>query len=579
MLYHWQLSADAGFDECLKVLWKGLPMDLSMAGYFMIIPGLITLASLYFTKYLKTVLCVYFAVICLFSSIIAIPDIELYTYWGFRMDKTIFPYLATPKDALASISVWMIILVTIATVGWTYLQYFILTRVALPHFPEKPARHKILSTPITLLLLACLFLPIRGGLSASTMNVSRVYFSDNMYLNHAALNPVFNMLASFEQNEQFDRQYRFFPDDEAKEIFEELMSYESDTFPVLLNTDKPNVIFILLESFGYAAVESLGGDREVAPNLNRYIDEGVFFSKMYANSFRTDRGIVATLGGYPAQPTMSILKYPAKVQNLSSIPKSLKQNGYSTSMLYGGDLNFAGIKSFFITQGVNNLTVDKDFPAKYLMVKWGAPDHITFERFRQEIDENESYPYMKMFLTLSSHEPFDVPMNRFSNPYLNSVSYTDSCLGVFIDELKETKEWEDALIVLVPDHNMRYPANEMNYTDRRHSIFMLWLGGAVKQPYVVDRYCSQVDIAATLLAQLGIDHSEFKFSKNILNPDVNEFAFYDFPNGLGMLSPDGKVAYDCASNRVLVEEGTGADSLLNQGKAYLQYLYNDIQSK
>lgn len=579
MLFHWQQSAEAGFSECLHVLWHGLPMDLSMAGYFMIIPGLVLLLSLYFTAYLKSFLRVYFAIACFFQALIVIPDIELYSYWGFRMDKTVLTYIVSPKEALASVPFWVTLLVTLITFGWAYVQYSILNRYALKHFPEHPARHKIRSTIITIVLLACMILPIRGGFSTATMNASRVYFSDNIYLNHAALNPVFNMLLSLEQTEKFDKQYRFFPEEEAENIFEQLMKQETDTFPVLLNTDKPNIVFILLESFGHSVVESLGGIENVAPNLNKLTEEGVFFTHMYANSFRTDRGVVSAVGGYPAQPTMSILKYPVKVQNLNSIPKTLKQNGYTTSMLYGGDLNFAGIRSFFLTQGVTDITVDKDFPAKNLISKWGAPDHITFPYFGEQIKQEENRPYMKMFLTLSSHEPFDVPMKRFSDPYLNSVAYTDSCLGVFIDELKAGKDWENTLVVLVPDHNMRYPATESYYTPGRHHIFMLWLGGAVEKPCVIHRYCSQADIAATLLAQLGLDYSGFPFSKNILNQSVTEFSFYDYPNGFGMLSPAGRVAYDCDANKILFAEGESADTLLNQGKAYLQCLYNDIQSK
>ncbi len=574
--HHWEKSSTEGFTECLKVLWHGLPMDISMAGYFMIIPGLVILVSLFTTRYLKQILSVYFLIILLFANIVAIPDMELYTHWGFRMDKTIFAYINSPKEVLASIPLWSSILIFLFFSGYTFLQYYTLKRISLKYFPQKAVKHKILSLPITLFLLALLIIPIRGGLTVATMNVSRVYFSDSMFLNHAALNPVFNMLASLEQTEKLEEQYRFFPENKMEEIFEDLMSHSCDSVPGLLKTDRPNIIFIVLESFGKAILQAQENDMIAAPNLLELTKEGIFFNQMYANSFRTDRGIVSVLGGYPAQPTMSILKYPAKVENLESIPKSLKENGYANSMLYGGDLSFAGIRSFFVSQGVTDIVDEKNFPFKYAKTKWGAPDHLTFEYFTQQIAEEKNEPFCKIFLTLSSHEPFDVPTKKFEHPYLNSVAYTDSCLGVFITALKNTEIWDNSLIILVPDHNMRFPSSLNYHVPERYDIFMLWLGGAIKQPAIIDKLCSQVDIAATLLGQLGVDYSDFIFSKNITDPSVNEFAFYDFPNGFGMISKEGMVVYDCQTDQIVLKQGKNQETLLSQGKAYLQKLYSDI---
>ena len=58
---------------------------------------------------------------------------------------------------------------------------------------------------------------------------------------------------------------------------------------------------------------------------------------------------------------------------------------------------------------------------------------------------------MKMFLTLSSHEPFDVPMNRLEDKYLNSIAYTDSCVGDFVEKLKRLPVWDNTLIVFIPN--------------------------------------------------------------------------------------------------------------------------------
>lgn len=368
---------------------------------------------------------------------------------------------------------------------------------------------------------------------------------------------------------------------QAHEIFDNLMVHDDVEVDEYLNTTRPNIVFIILESFGAKVVEPLGGVKDVTPNLNRLIDEGVLFEKMYANSFRTDRGIVSVLGGFPAQPSMSILKDPKKTQTLNSIPRTLIENGYNASFLYGGDLSFAQMKLFLVTQKITDLTTDTDFPITDRLTKWGVPDAIAFKKLADGIKNKKQEPNLDMFLTLSSHEPFDVPTRKFDDPYLNSVAYTDSCLGVFIDELKLSPQWKNTLVVLVPDHDMRYPETIDYSAPERHDIFMLWLGGAVKEPRRIDKICSQVDIAPTLLSQLKIKSDKFTFGKDISNPTTKPFAFYSFPDGFGMVSDKGSVVYDNSAKKVTLKVGDPivTDSLELQGKAFLQCLFEDIEKR
>ena len=583
LLYHWHQSASEGFTNCLKPLWYGLPMNMSVAGYLTAIPGLLLLISVFISnqRIITKILKVYFAIISFLVSTIFIFDLVLYSYWGFRIDATVFAYISQPKEAAASVSVLTLIIMILVIAIWTVFQYWILNKFVLKTDKQtKKITGKIPETTLIVILLGLMFVAIRGGITVSTMNVSRVYFSESMYLNHVAIDPCFSMLSSIAKTNKQTEQYRFMDKEDMHRIVAGMLDQKTstDSIPKLLNTTTPNIIFILLESFGATVVESLNGIPDVTPNLNKLSEEGIFFRKMYAGSFRTDRGIVCALSGYPAQPTMSIIKYPQKSQSLKSIPSLLKKGGYDTSFLYGGDLNFAYIKSYLVTQGVVDITQDTDFTVSEILSKWGAPDHITFEQLLKNV-RSAKEPYFKAFLTLSSHEPFEVPFHKFEDPYLNSVAYTDSCLGRFIEQLKQLPEWENTLVIMVPDHDMRYPADIRYDMPERHDIFSLWLGGAVKQALKVDKICSQIDIAATLLNQLEIDYSGLPFSKNIMNPANKEYAFYDFSNGFGLISPQGLVVYDCGAQRISYEEGTNTDSLLLEGKAFLQYLYEDIEKR
>ena len=86
------------------------------------------------------------------------------------------------------------------------------------------------------------------------------------------------------------------------------------------------------------------------------------------------------------------------------------------------------------------------------------------------------------------------------------------------------------------------------------TIPLILIGGAIKQPLVVDTYASQIDIAATLLAQLGLPHDEFTFSKNILNPGSPHFAYFTRPDYFGMITADNQLVYNLDANTVQLDE-------------------------
>ena len=587
ILYHHALANGCSLTDYLKVITHGLLLDCTVSGYLTAIPLLCILISIwlpgaFYQKFLKG----YFGVAALLIAAIFAVDVALYGYWGFRLDATLFFYLQSPADAMASVPVGTFFLQFLLFLIYAYGIFWVFKRFIIPLFPATPVRSRLGGTMIVLLLGGILFIPIRGGVTTSTANVGMVYFSKNQFLNHSAINPAFSLLASLSKQQDFAAQFNFFPEEERQERYTAL-TQTNDTLPgnaekrSLLTTDRPNILIILMESFTANAIEAVGGEPGITPNLNKLSQEGITFTNMYANSFRTDRGIVSVLNGYLAQPTTSIMKYPAKSQTLPSIAKSLGEQGYTADMLYGGDINFTNMQSYFFSSGYSQITADRDFPLSSRLSKWGANDNITFTHLYESIRErDEKTPWLSTFLTLSSHEPFEVPYHHLEDPYLNSMAFTDSCIGSFIGQLKELPVWKNTLVVLVSDHGYRYPASLTDYEPRRFHIPMIWLGGAIKEPAIIDTYANQTDLAATLLSQLNLPHDSFTFSRDILAPGYPEYAFYTFPNGFGFIDSTGISVYDNESNKPLIESPTeNSIERLNKGKVLLQTLYDDLVNR
>ena len=575
MLYHHALFKQSSLADFWQVMVHGLPLDFSVAGYFSAFPGILILTEIWYRgRIIKWFYKGYTAVAALIFSMTFGLNLVLYGYWGFPLDSTpIYYFFSSPASALASVSMWIVIggvlVVLLLAVG----VYLLMQRMekklnslsALNH-------HRVWSTFCQVVLLGLLFIPIRGGIKVSTMNVGEAYFSKDMRLNHAAVNPVFSLIESFSKQFDFASQYRFMSEKEAAEVVRPMLYTKSDSVMQLITTKHPDVYIVILESFSRELMKT-----NAVPNMNRLAKEGVFFNHFYANSFRTDRGTLSILSGYPAQPTMSLMKLTRKTNHLPSIAGTLSKHGYGLKYYYGGDIDFTNLRGYLMGMGITDHVSDVDFPLKERLSKWGVPDHLLFEKVENELQLKPSGPMMRIIQTSSSHEPFDVPTHRLHDKVLNAFAYTDACVGRFIRELKRSGRWNRSLVILIPDHLGCYPADISEFNIARYQIPMIWVGGVIKSPRVVESYGSQQDLAATLLGQLGFEHSRFVFSKDMLDARAPHFAFFTFPDLWGLATESQQIIYDNVSKKVVYYHGKqGRATIEKQGKAYLQELYNDI---
>lgn len=582
MLYNGSIEKGFGFADYMQVMVHGASLDAATAGYLTAFPFLLVLISIWFRKFpLKKILYGYYILAAALISIIFVVDMALYTFWGFKLDASVFLYIDSPKEALASVSVGFILLRVLAILLLIALNSWALLKITPSVLTA--TRKRIAGTAGMLLLGGVLFIIIRGGVTESTSNIGQVYFSNEPFLNHSAVNPDFSLLSSMGKSQDFASEFNFFDEEKRAALFDGLYpTTDGDSIIQVLNTKRPNILIILMEGFGGAFVEPLGGLPDVTPHFNRLSKEGIFFTNCYANSFRTDRGTVCTFSGYLGLPTASVMKIPAKSRTLPAIAEGLSKAGYKTDFLYGGDINFTNMKSYLLSTGYQRLTANTDFSlAEQTSNAWGVNDDITFEYLYNQLrNRKEEGPWHTAFLTLSSHEPFEVPYHRLEDKIPNAFAYTDECLGKFIDRLKQTPAWKDLLVICLPDHGFYYPREGSNAMPRFYHIPLLWLGGAVKQPMQVDKIMNQTDLAATLLGQLGLEHTAFTFSRNVLGSDYKyPFAFYSFNNGFSFRDSTGVTVFDNNSGSILFDEPEADESRLDKGKAILQTVYDDLGNR
>lgn len=595
------------FTELPAVIWHGLPLDLSMAGYLSVIPGFLSIAVVWLKRDLvKPIMNIYFIIASLFITCSFLLNASLYPYWKYPLDSTpLFYFFTSPADAIASVSIWQVILSIVILIVLTIGVWFTLrmrgekrqqySRYAYGYgglgsgkrnrFDDFD-RHRGRTSIILLLLTGLLFLPIRGGITVSTMNTGQAYYSQNAYLNHSAVNPLFSLLESITHQEDFASQYRFMKDKEADKIFATMTSTsDENTYPLLneatFKKGTPDILIVIMESFASDIMPSMGSYKDVAVCLDSIAQQSILFTRFYANSFRTDRGMVSILSGYPAQPTTSIMRYPRKTSQLPSIARNLaKYKNYKTTYYYGGDADFCNMRSYLVSQGYQHIISDANFPIEDKLSKWGVPDHIVAARMMEDIkaQQNEKRPMLRILQTSSSHEPFEVPYHRLKDKRLNAFAYTDSVMGAIVREYRKLPRWKNTLIVFVPDHVGGYKENLNDHDRSRYQIPLILAGGAISRPMKMGIIGSQHDIAATLLGQLGVEHREFTFSKNMMSDATPKFAFFAVNDAFGIVSEENSLIYDNRAKRIVYDKGEKGFNL-KRGQAYLQKLYDDLAKK
>ena len=579
-------GAHYGLADYLQVMANGLLLDVPVAGYLIALPLLFTLVSAWlpWRISLRRLSTTYYVIISTVVALAFVTDTSLYPFWKFKLDATVFYYIDTPKDAFASVSVGYMALRILLIVLYAAVLVWLL-RLATPRElrPIGGWRRKTGLSLLLVALIAPLAISIRGGLGESTANVGKVYFSEDEYLNHSAINPVFSMIASLDKVENYADEFNYFSEDERKRLFDGLYPPTDNDTTALLNTTRPNIIVIIMEGYGGQFIKAVSGRDDIAPNYNRLATEGVLFTHCYSNSFRTDRGTVSTLSGYPSFPTLSVMKLPAKSRTLPCLASTLNSVGYTSSFLYGGDINFTNMKSYLRTGGYANIVSDVDFPAQQRKDNpWGANDNVTFNRLLSMAKAQKSEPWHIGYLTLSSHEPFVVPYHRLKEQIPNAFAFTDDCLGHFVESIRRTPLWRNLLIVCIPDHGFVYPFG-INHEQHHHNT-MLWIGGAVAQHRVVNTLMNQSDMAATLLGQLRLPHKDYTFSRDIFSPSYKyPFAFFTFKEGFGLADSTGCTVYDLIGNRTAEDHPADNSSnpeltrrRINRAKAIIQSFYDDI---
>jgi len=588
--YNLLMVEGIGFSEAIASYWHALHLDLSTASYFLIFPFIILLVqSFYSPRWLNKVNKVYAFIGVFLFCLLTVVELGIYPEWKTKLPFKAFTYLSNPTEVYDTISTRLFF----TLLGLFIVKFSISYLVYIKWFYKdivNVVRNYLFIAAFALITLVLLLIGVRGGVQQIPINQSESYYSHHNILNLASVNSGFNLFISVIENyKNFGKNpYAFYSNEEVNNTIQEILRTERDSTTAVLTTQRPNVVLLILESWSADLIESLGGEPGITPEFHQLEKEGILFTSLWATGPRSEQAMSSIFGGFPAHPISSITVQPDKFSKLTTITHKLIAEGYNTSFYFGGQLIYGNIRGFILHNGFQRITELENFGNDVKKGKLGVHDEFTLARQLNDLN-HEKQPFFSALFTLSSHSPYDQPMEDVldwgenEKPYINSAYYTDRSVGEFIRNAKKQPWYKNTLFIIVADHSHNSYRNWSFTTPLYHKIPLLFFGDVIKPEFKgtrIPKLFNQCDIASTLLHQMKIDAREFHWSRNMFNPYSPEFAYYSFEEGVGWIRPAGHVVYDARVrhfNEVSVPEKY-RDSIVREGKSYLQAVFEEYMS-
>jgi lipoteichoic acid synthase len=305
---------------------------------------------------------------------------------------------------------------------------------------------------------------------------------------------------------------------------------------------KQNLIVIQVESLENFVLNQKINGQEITPNLNKLLANSFYFSNFYEqvyNGTSSDADLMTNTSVYPIRTGATFFRFPENTYN--SLPKMMAQKGYSTLAIHPDKGAYWNWMQALKAIGFQN-TMDVTHFNQDEKIGLGISDGSYLKQI-VPIIEKEKQPFYNFIVTLTSHNPFDLPaqyrtlslsdeMNQTKlGGYFQSIHYTDEKLGQFLNSLNQSGVLDNSVLVIYGDHTgvHKYYNDEVKQVRPQESW---WLDDSKRIPLIIFHKGmkgeefkingGQIDTLPTIASLMGInDYKNTAFGRNLLNTNQN----------------------------------------------------------
>jgi phosphoglycerol transferase MdoB-like AlkP superfamily enzyme len=557
--HNWEKLSSIGFGEWLLAFVHSIRLDLAMGAFLSILPLILIICWLGTgLKWLRFAFVGVLFLELVICCAIHAGEVNAYTEWNHKLTTRVFTHLLNPDEVVRTadggMTIWFIIYFIIEL-----LLGYLLFRWLLPtpdQYVSKNTRWFV-RLPVGLFsgaaLSGSLLVLGRGGIQPIPINIDAAYYSKDYVANDLSVNSVYFFMKSFllYNKSEIGAMFPMIPEAQARKELKDFFHYPQKHDNYILETERPNIVVIVLESWTAHGVGCITGKKGATPYFDKLSKEGLLFTRFYATGGTSEVGNSSLFSGYPALPEISISMQPDKHRKLPSFNKDLKKWGYTSHYLFSGDLKYGNIGGYFMDHGFDVVEDENNFPSSLKRGKLNYYDEDLYKLLIKKIDHTKG-PFLHCAFTGSTHSPYDFP-NRGTQrwrgseaQFMSSLFYADHCLHRFIKACKKKKWYKNTLFVFVADHGHASPEVKNPNLGAYYHIPLLIYGEPLKKEWKgkrVEKIGSQADLVRTLLYQMGGDFQRYTWGKDLLNPQAPEFALHTINRGFGWITPQGNFSY------------------------------------
>jgi phosphoglycerol transferase MdoB-like AlkP superfamily enzyme len=564
LLLFWQSDRIESFQDLIYILGQGVRVDFATLCWLFILPALLS-ALLPLKgkigngwKWILRLWMVAGLWILVYMELATAPFIQEY---DLRPNRLFIEYLIYPKEVMSMLWTGYKLELFIGAAGTAIT--LILGWKWSKKLTDSAQQINWKWRPLLAILVVLIGVAgARSSLGHRPLNPAMVAFSSDPLLNDLTLNSSYSLLFAVNNMKSEKSAEQFYGKMDSQKMLEIVResSKKSDFNPELLPTmnhnsatykGKPkNLVILLQESLGTQFVGSLGG-LPLTPNLDKLTEEGWLFTQMYATGTRSVRGIEAVTTGFPPSPSRSVVKLSKSQTGFFTIADLLKNQGYHTQFIYGGEANFDNMKTFFFGNGFEQIVEEKDYRNPGFVGSWGVSDEDLYNKADEEFERlsKDDKPFFSLVFTSSNHSPYEYPQGKieqYDENYMtrnNAVKYSDYALGTFFEKAKKSDYWDDTIFIVIADHDAR--VSGANLVPVKHFHIPALIIGKGIEPQKDDRISNNIDMPPTLLSLIGVDAKSPMIGRDLTKPLAreDERAMMQYDKNFGYLTRDNLVVF------------------------------------
>ncbi|MDR2395872.1 MAG: sulfatase-like hydrolase/transferase [Endomicrobium sp.] len=577
------VSTVGHFRDIFKAFVLGLRFDLSTLAYINFFVIFIFIAFLFIrnlivfkkaVSLIKFWYCLSFMLVVLVSAI----DFGFYVCFGEHINILLFDFF--DDDALALIKTiivdpyfYIVLLVLILVCIIIYKIVSITTKELLNlHSIINFSSGNIFTKICVVLFIPLLtFLAARGTISMFPLGKFHAQISSNSFINNTALTAMHSLSDAIQAKiEQSNDKINIAEKVGLSEKNIDLSIFNKTSIKNTTAEEiKPNVVFIVMESFGEFPILYNSENFNVLGELEKHFNEDMVFYNFLPAGVITIHCLESTILNMPQRPfSLQVTQSPkAYKQFQSSLVLPYKKSGYVTKAVYGGSLAWRGLEDFLKAQGFDEIYGEGSIKNEYRH-EWGINDAQFFEIVLRELKNNDK-PKFIYAMSTATHPPYEIPPyysplkleipkevehmmpgEKHLERIFKTYQFANTQASKFLDYIKNSELRENTIVVITGDHNLReFKASIHEELFEKYAVPMyLYIPEKLKKEFNANITACHMDIAPTLY-DLSLSEVKYKAAGvSMLDKDKKHVAFNS--NGF-ILCSDRAVSYNIETGEII----------------------------